>query len=695
MKKEKKMKIDSIRSLKDNLRPCRALKIYRPTFGYYHWVFIGNADQSGCDCYHYSGNVKPFLTFCTPGMITKSRINYSSYKESKKIKRIFTFEKGQTVVLVNRNDYPKSKDAEEICIKRAESRLGETMYSIVSNNCESYVNWIFTGENNSYEYENATLIKQMFGSTLDGVISTVIPFALADLISLCLGGIYTHFKQSAQYENTHYAFKVKIENSHFEVVCQMSKAYDEKIRKEIFSLKIFPKQFTKKLKWREKQQLSAFFQANIWSPKNILCMNVKKKNLSFTLLSAIADKIVLHANGTISKDHVCDFVLLFDSDSSQILFRVLQHQYKNEIFLSCSNEEKNILEALFETGKNILFKYPFSKKMYSVITRAILCMVSNPGGNFNDFHHNSSYSNDVLAFESITFDSEFARNISWQLLSMHAIRVQCKVVDVETKSCIAICSTDDIKHTEYERKLTIKAIYAANFFIRLIEIFRFHKSIPLSNVNLYKLISIEAYFSVVGTVCSVSFYGLLRQQQVDSSGTSNSGTPRSLCNPYVQDWAQQLDNPLHAFIAHEIESAYYADDQIPTDLIHASPHFNFAGIFLSNITRSYPRREMSITSHYHCTHQSLMPIGSHYFDTQQENISMRVETTMQYRFRRKYVPNEFSAFAGLAFIFLFIGIFRLADGICTRRRYNTDISRVWFYVCLGMFACLLFCEFIK
>lgn len=92
---------------------------------------------------------------------------------------------------------------------------------------------------------------------------------------------------------------------------------------------------------------------------------------------------------------------------------------------------------------------------------------------------------------------------------MYVICVQCKVVDVEIKSCIVICLIDDIKYIEYERKLIIKVIYAVNFFIRLIEIFRFYKSIFLLNVNLYKFIFIEVYFFVVGIVCSVFFYGLL------------------------------------------------------------------------------------------------------------------------------------------------------------------------------------------
>lgn len=175
------MEIKDVLGLKHHLRPCSQLKIHRRKYHYSHHVFIGSVDQFGCDIYQYKFVLKPWWKFYSPAQVTKERLDYSSYWDNKEIRKIFNFENGDTVVLVNRNDYPQNKDAEEKCIKRAESRVGGRNYSTAFNNCESYVNWVFSGDNTSGEYENAHLLKQMFANVID-VMTVSGVFKLFDLI---------------------------------------------------------------------------------------------------------------------------------------------------------------------------------------------------------------------------------------------------------------------------------------------------------------------------------------------------------------------------------------------------------------------------------------------------------------------------------------------------------------------------------
>lgn len=70
------------------------------------------------------------------------------------------------VFIVKRNDYPKSEVAENECIKRAEMRLSEQSYCAVCNNCESYVNWIFSGDNMSKQAEESVTMN-IVGNTID------------------------------------------------------------------------------------------------------------------------------------------------------------------------------------------------------------------------------------------------------------------------------------------------------------------------------------------------------------------------------------------------------------------------------------------------------------------------------------------------------------------------------------------------
>lgn len=153
------------------VRCCRELSIPRRGNLYTHHVFVGKKDEKECDLYHYS-SVSSWLG--SPGQITKVYLDYEEYRRnpSSPVREIFNLKErnGDTIYIVERRDYPKDKQTEYECIQRAEKRLGEQSYSACCNNCESYVNWIFSGDNTSKQTEN-DFKKNVLGNMVDGASS--------------------------------------------------------------------------------------------------------------------------------------------------------------------------------------------------------------------------------------------------------------------------------------------------------------------------------------------------------------------------------------------------------------------------------------------------------------------------------------------------------------------------------------------
>lgn len=153
------------------VRCCRELSIPRRGNLYTHHVFVGKKDEKECDLYHYSS-----VSSClgSPGQITKVYLDYEEYRRnpSSPVREIFNLKErnGDTIYIVERRDYPKDKQTEYECIQRAEKRLGEQSYSACCNNCESYVNWIFSGDNTSKQTEN-DFKKNVLGNMVDGASS--------------------------------------------------------------------------------------------------------------------------------------------------------------------------------------------------------------------------------------------------------------------------------------------------------------------------------------------------------------------------------------------------------------------------------------------------------------------------------------------------------------------------------------------
>lgn len=170
--KQKRMSAtkDLIDKFKLKIQSCREIRILRKKYGYYHHVFVGKVSDNGCDLYHYHCAIIPFLKCKAPGKISKVRLNFEDNEFSSEILEIFNIDDdNKDFEIVRRTDYPDRK-YEEFFIRRAESRVDEEMYSLECNNCESYVNWIFTNDNSSQQAKSCTK-NILIGNAIDGGIS--------------------------------------------------------------------------------------------------------------------------------------------------------------------------------------------------------------------------------------------------------------------------------------------------------------------------------------------------------------------------------------------------------------------------------------------------------------------------------------------------------------------------------------------
>lgn len=159
--------ITNINQLKQEVRPCREIVIQR--FGYKHHVFVGNVDEYGCDLYHYSCDFESAIEYNGLGKITRIKL----YFENRSCEEILkcNFNKGDKLYLIQRDDYPNDEEAEKNCIKRAQLRVCEQKYFLVNNNCESYVNWIFSNDSTSIQI-TTSIMNRTVGNAYDGMFST-------------------------------------------------------------------------------------------------------------------------------------------------------------------------------------------------------------------------------------------------------------------------------------------------------------------------------------------------------------------------------------------------------------------------------------------------------------------------------------------------------------------------------------------
>lgn len=66
-------------------------------------------------------------------------------------------------------NHPNKKYKRKDIIKRAKSRLGEDLYSLLNNNCEQFVNWCIDGDHRSEQVDRGTAVGTSTLSTVAGL----------------------------------------------------------------------------------------------------------------------------------------------------------------------------------------------------------------------------------------------------------------------------------------------------------------------------------------------------------------------------------------------------------------------------------------------------------------------------------------------------------------------------------------------
>lgn len=344
------MEIKNIAYFKSHLQRCREVTIQR-RLGYKHHVFIGNVDQSGCDYYHYECSLKPLVRLCPPGFITKSRFDYCSYEKSKKLQNIFNFEDGKTVVIVKRDDYPQSLDDEEKCINRAESRLGEMMYSMKFNNCDSYVNWIFTGDNTSNQYEKAPLCKKILANTGDGMTFIGLPFLFALFLKRVCELLCNIFTQHITVKR-HMCFSEIVKKHSTNVLCLC----DNQKERNVSLLLTNSTKTLQKLYYLKKEGYIFVEDLKQWQTNVKVCfvrVATRKTQRNIFGNKDTLDQLLSIINGSSVEGFDKNIVLPLIK-SNGVLFRDMQDESENRICKISNNENKKYLFFTNEIQKRVL-----------------------------------------------------------------------------------------------------------------------------------------------------------------------------------------------------------------------------------------------------------------------------------------------------------------------------------------------------
>lgn len=82
--------------------------------------------------------------------------------------------------------HPNPRFSGEAAVKRARSRLGETQYNLLSNNCEHFCEWCINGEHRSEQIEQAKSASTK-GLVAFTVLRTVAPPQISIPLSLAYG----------------------------------------------------------------------------------------------------------------------------------------------------------------------------------------------------------------------------------------------------------------------------------------------------------------------------------------------------------------------------------------------------------------------------------------------------------------------------------------------------------------------------
>ncbi|XP_052080145.1 uncharacterized protein LOC127718211 [Mytilus californianus] len=129
---------------------------------YFHHYLVLDVGFYSVDIIHY-----------TPGNYAKkarsvARVTRQTIRFDETDSKLLDFSAG--VFFITRQEYPSTGDEMEMAYLRASYRSGEAEYSLTSNNCESFVTWVLTGEAKCEQFEQSGAGKRILMDVIDSGI---------------------------------------------------------------------------------------------------------------------------------------------------------------------------------------------------------------------------------------------------------------------------------------------------------------------------------------------------------------------------------------------------------------------------------------------------------------------------------------------------------------------------------------------
>ncbi|VDI50600.1 Hypothetical predicted protein [Mytilus galloprovincialis] len=129
---------------------------------YFHHYLVLDVGFYSVDIIHY-----------TPGNFAKkaravARVTWQTIRFDETDSILLDFSAG--VFFITRQEYPSTGDEMEMAYLRACYRNGEAEYSLTSNNCESFVTWVLTGEAKCEQFEHSGAGKRILMDIIESGI---------------------------------------------------------------------------------------------------------------------------------------------------------------------------------------------------------------------------------------------------------------------------------------------------------------------------------------------------------------------------------------------------------------------------------------------------------------------------------------------------------------------------------------------
>lgn len=135
------------------LRPNCAVK-------YFHHYLVLSVSNNYVEIVHYAPG-KDAVKDLSVARVTVQKLKFDDSKSN-----LLDFSSG--LFFITRQNYPSNDHEKKMAFMRAASRLGETEYSVSSNNCESFVTWVLTGEATCEQFEGSGTAERVLIDFIDG-----------------------------------------------------------------------------------------------------------------------------------------------------------------------------------------------------------------------------------------------------------------------------------------------------------------------------------------------------------------------------------------------------------------------------------------------------------------------------------------------------------------------------------------------